>query len=910
MPEKLIVVDAMAHIYQAFYAIRGLTAPDGRPVNAVYGFARMIESLRRDYAPDYLVVAFDMRVKLKRAEIYPEYKANRDPMPAELASQIDLIRELLSVQGVPVAQAAGYEADDVLGTVARVANEREIDAVVVTTDKDAEQLISEHTSVLHMGKKGAVMLDPAGLMEAKGVEPWQVVEVMSLSGDSVDNVPGAPGIGPKKATAFIKEFGTVEKLYENLDKVSGPKTRQNLAEHRADVDLAREMVQLDCNAPIELELEDARVGASDAAPLQAFYRALGFSSMLDKKPAAPRGGQGSLFGGPAEAPTLDSIKTVRTDYSAVTTLDGVAALVEKLRNLDALSVDLETTSLDPHVADIVGVALSWREGQGVYIATAGPPDDTVCPVDEALALLKPVLESETPAKLGQNLKYDMAVLRRYDIALRGLHCDSMVADYLLSPSRRGHGLDAMAVHHLNYETVKISELIGKGRKQTTMDRVPVARVAPYACEDADIALRLCRLLEPRLHEQGLWDLFTRIERPLVPVLMDMEWHGVAVDAELLTSMSAELATEMTGLVSAIHEEAGHEFNVNSPKQLSHVLFEEMHLHAAGAGKRTTGRSTSAKVLRQLAEHAVIAELVLRYRELAKLKSTYADALVALINPVTGRVHTSFKQTGTATGRLSSADPNLQNIPVRTELGRRIRAAFVAGEADMSLLSADYSQVELRVLAHCSGDPTLKQAFNEDRDIHRFVAAQVNGVTEEEVTSQMRQNAKGVNFGIIYGQGKYGLAGALGIPVREAEEFIDGYFHRYPQVKKFMRGVVRDARRDGHVHTLSGRRREIEGINGAGTARAAAERVAVNTVIQGSAADLIKVAMIDIHRELPGVCPRARMLMQIHDELVFEVPDCDLDTVSAFVAEKMTGALPLDVKLKVDIATGKNWAEAK
>jgi len=394
------------------------------------------------------------------------------------------------------------------------------------------------------------------------------------------------------------------------------------------------------------------------------------------------------------------------------------------------------------------------------------------------------------------------------------------------------------------------------------------------------------------------------------VLMDMEWHGVAVDADLLKSMSVELADEMTGLVSAIHGEAGHEFNVNSPKQLSEVLFEEMHLHAAGAGRRTTGRSTAAKVLHQLAEHAVIAELVLRYRELAKLKSTYADALVALINPHTGRVHTSFKQTGTVTGRLSSADPNLQNIPVRTELGRRIRAAFVAGEDDMSLLSADYSQVELRVLAHCSGDPTLRQAFNEDRDIHRFVAAQVNGVTEEEVTGPMRQNAKAVNFGIIYGQGKYGLAGALGIPVREAEEFIDGYFHRYPQVKKFMRGVVKDARRDGHVHTLSGRRRDIDGINGVGTARAAGERVAVNTVIQGSAADLIKLAMIDIHRELPGVCPRARMLMQIHDELVFEVPDSELETVGAFVAEKMIGALPLDVKLKVDIATGKNWAEAK
>jgi DNA polymerase-1 len=607
---------------------------------------------------------------------------------------------------------------------------------------------------------------------------------------------------------------------------------------------------------------------------------------------------------------LATIETTTKDYGAVTDLDGLRALAATLAEQHTIAVDLETTSLEPRNARIVGFAFSWAADQGRYVATAGPEGTEVCPLQEAIELLRPVLEADRPAKCGQNLKYDMAVLENVGIELGGVVCDSMVASYLLRPADRSHGLDALARRHLGYETVKISELIGKGADQTTMDRVPVSKAAPYACEDADVAFQLATMLTDRLHEDDLWELFETLEMPLVPVLADMEWRGVRVDMAQLRGLSTEFAEELGGLERDIHRQAGHEFNINSPQQLSKVLFEELKLPAPRGGRRTTGYSTASDVLESLREEHAIARLVLRYRELTKLKSTYADALLGMVNEQTGRIHTSFNQTVTATGRLSSSDPNLQNIPVRTELGRRIRQAFVAGEEDMSLLSADYSQVELRVLAHCSGDPALRNAFAEDRDIHRFVAAQVNGVAEDDVTPEMRQKAKAVNFGIVYGLSPYGLSRQIGVPLREAEEFISGYFGRYPKVKEFIGRTIDEARRDGYVKTLAGRRRRIEGLNAAGAARGAAERIAVNTVIQGSAADLTKLAMIEIHRGLPGVDRRAAMLMQIHDELVFEAPDEAVDDVARFVSERMVGALELEVPLKVDVGTGKNWADVK
>jgi DNA polymerase-1 len=913
MPKTFFVIDAFAHIYQFFYAIKGLTGPDGEPVNAVYGFARMIETIRQRYDPDYLAIAFDGPGELARHQVYEDYKANRPPMPEALQRQIPLIKEMLEAQSVPQLASPGHEADDVLAAVADRAAQQDVDTVIVTTDKDAEQLIGPRTRVLHVRKNGEEMLDAEALKELKGIQPWQVVELMALAGDSTDNVPGVPGIGPKTALALIQQFGSVRNLYEHLDEVDRESVRQKLTDHRDAVEMSARLVRLDPGVPLDFDLDRCRAGQADRARVESFYRALGFGSLIrEERRPAPEARQAGLFGEEEAAPpeSPDTIETVEHDYSTVTDLAALERLAKELGRQEAVAFDLETTSLEPRNARIVGFAFSWRPQQAVYVATEGPGGASVCPVDEVIRALKPLLEADRPAKLGQNLKYDMAVLRNHDVHVAGLQCDAMVASYLLDPGRKGHGLDALARRHLNYETVKIEELIGHGREQITMDQVPVRKVSPYACEDADVALQLCRMLSERLEQEDLRDLMARIEMPLVPVLADMEWVGVRVDPEQLRAISTEFAEQLGALERDIYRHAGHEFNVNSPQQLSRVLFEELGLTAPRGGRRTTGHSTASDVLEALRDEHPIADCVLRYRELSKLKSTYADALVGMVNPKTGRVHTSFNQTVTATGRLSSSDPNLQNIPVRMPLGRRIRRAFTAGADDMSLLSADYSQVELRVLAHCSADPALRRAFEEDRDIHRFVAAQVNGVPEEDVTDRMRQQAKAVNFGIIYGLSAYGLSKQIGVPVPEAERFIRSYFERYPKVREFIGKTVARARRDGFVRTLAGRRRRVEGINASGAARSAAERIAVNTVIQGTAADMIKLAMIAIHQGLPAVSERARMCIQIHDELVFEVPDSDLDAVGRFVTERMGAALDLDVPLKVSLAVGKNWADAK
>ncbi len=929
MPKKLFLIDGYAHIYQAFYAIRGLTGPDGEPVNAVFGFARMLKRIIEDYQPDYLAVAFDLPGKVFRHDMYPEYKATRKPMPVDLQRQIPLIREMLQRAGTPVLSAEGSEADDVLGTVARRAAKDGVACVLVTTDKDAEQLIDETTSVLHLRKDKATLLDPAGLKEAKGLEPWQVVELMALSGDSSDNIPGAPGVGPKTATDLIGQFGSVEKLYKNLDEVKSRKLRERLAEHRDQVELSRRLVEIDCTVPLELDLEACRTDRRDVAGLGEFYRALGFRSLMEKEsrsapgeapPKARR--QATLFktaddGAPqtdsgegADAAAVVTLADVQTDYRTVRSPAEVRGLAGELPEHAPFAIDLETTSLDPHEARLVGISLSWREHQGIYIACAGPEGEEVCPAEETLELLRPVLEDGAVGKIGQNLKYDTQVLKRYGAALAGIVCDTMLASYLLQPGERGHGLDALALRHLNYRTIKITELIGEGREQISMDQVAMDQAAPYACEDADITFRLHGKLWPLLEAQQLLPLLRDVEVPLLSVLAQMEWDGICIDSPKLAEISEEFQTELDALKARIWQDAGTEFNVNSPKQLSEVLFDRLKLPRPRGKVRTTGYATDSAVLGELAPSHSIARHLLRWRELSKLKGTYADALIELVNPHTGRLHTSFNQTGTATGRLSSSKPNLQNIPVRTPLGRRIRSAFVPGAADMSLVSADYSQVELRMLAHCSGDETLREAFRRNRDIHRFVAAQIAGTSEDEVTTEMRQRAKAVNFGIVYGQSAYGLAQQIDMSFEEAQAFIDGYFARYPRVKEFIGRTIEEARNNGYVHTLAGRRRAITGIRSSGPVRSAAERVAVNTVIQGSAADLVKMAMAAISRGLPLVSARSRMLLQIHDELLFEVPDDEVREMGEFVREKMSGAMQLTVPLKVDVAVGKNWEEAK
>ncbi len=919
MPQHLFLIDGHAHCYQAYYAIKGLTGPNGEPVNAIYGFARMLRRIRMEYHPDYLAVVFDPPGKVFRHEIYDAYKATRKPMPEDLRRQFPLIREMLARQQTPGLVVDGYEADDVMASAARLAARQGVASVLVTTDKDAEQLIDEMTTVLHVRKDRTIRLDPESLKEKRGVESWQVVEMMALAGDSSDNIPGASGVGLKTATKLIQEFGSVAKLYENLDRVRSESLRKRLAENREQVELSRRLATIDREVPLELDLEQCRTDRADTRELNEFYRALGFRSLIEGEggsvttvQAAPDR-QGSLFGSEteaAEAPEFEDISTGKVDYRIVRSLAEVRRLAGQLQERGSFAFDLETTSLDPHEAQIVGFALSWQEHQGVYVPAAGPPGEELCPARQVLAELKPLLEDPSVGKMGQNLKYDMSVLKNYEVELRGIACDTMVASYLLDPSDMSHGLDALARKHLNYRTIPISELIGKGRDQLSMAAVPVERVARYACEDADVAFRLAEVLMPRLEEQELLPLFRHLELPLIPVLAEMEWRGIKISEEELKAASREFELELRVLEERIHQQAGEEFNLNSPKQLSRVLFERLGLPRPAGKERTTGYSTESSVLENLARDHPIAGNLLRWRELSKLKSTYADALLGLVNSRTGRLHTSFNQTGTATGRLSSSEPNLQNIPVRTPLGRRIRRAFVPGEPDMLLLSADYSQVELRVLAHCSGDEALQEAFRRDRDIHRFVAAQVNGVPEERVTSEMRRQAKAVNFGIIYGQSPYGLSRQIGISVEDARRFIGGYFERYPEVKRFIGATIAGARRSGYVRTLAGRRRAVPGIRSSGNVRSAAERIAVNSVIQGSAADLIKMAMIAISRELPAVSPRSAMLLQIHDELLFEVPEADLESVRGFVVEKMSGAMELSIPLKVEVAVGKNWEESK
>jgi len=923
MGRELFLIDGHAHCYQAFYAIRGLSGPDGEPVGAVYGFARMLERIRRQYRPEYLAVVFDPPGKVFRHEMYDDYKATRKPTPDELLRQWPVIHEMLEAQDMQTLVVENYEADDVMASAAALAASQGVPSVLVTTDKDANQLIDDMTRVLHLHKNKEAWLDAASLKERYGLEPSQVVDYMALMGDSSDNVPGAPGVGPKTAAELIGQFGSVENLYDHLDQVKSDSLRERLAANREQVELSRRLVVIERTVPLEFGLEACRTDRGARGRLNEFYRALGFGSLIEDETeaAAPAPAeQTALFDtnetGAAPA-ALENIRSVSTSYRTVRELEEVRELAAKLPQVAPFSLDLETTSLEPHEAAIVGIALSWQPRQGVYVATAGPAGEKVCAATEALAALKPAIEDPAIGKVGQNLKYDMLVLKNHGVELRGIVCDAMIASYLLNPSDRSHGLDALARRHLGYECKPITDLIGKGRDQISMDMVPVERAGEYACEDADVAFQLSQTLMGELSEQELLPLLRDLELPLIPVLAEMEWRGVKVDEARLERVSEEFQADLEQLAEEIYGQAGREFNINSPKQLSQILFEEMELPRPRGKERTTGYSTNSDVLEALAAQHEIARRLLRWRELSKLKGTYADALHALINRRTGRVHTSFNQTGTATGRLSSSEPNLQNIPVRTPLGRRIRSAFVPGEDGMSLLSADYSQVELRVLAHCSGDRTLREAFRQDRDIHRFVAAQVHDVPEDEVTPLMRQQAKAVNFGIVYGQRAYGLSRQIGVPVAEAQRFINGYFERYPRVKRFIGETIARTREDGYVKTVAGRRRRITGIRSSGSVRGAAERMAVNTVIQGSAADLMKSAMIEIGAGLREVSPRSAMLLQIHDELVFEVPDGEIERVRQFVVEKMSGAMEslcpgrsLEVPLKVDTAVGKNWEEAK
>jgi DNA polymerase-1 len=886
------VVDANSLIFQVFHALPEMTSPRGEPVSAVYGFTRDMLFLLEQKRPDFLLVAFDGPERTFRHELYENYKGTRSEMPVDLIPQFEPIRRLLAGMHVPVLECVSYEADDILATIAHEVNEREGECYIVTGDKDARQLITERVKVYNIRKDQ--LYDAAALKEDWGVRPEQVVDFQALVGDSVDNVPGVPLIGPKIASEYLQKFDTLDNLLEHAAELPKGKRRDNLINMREQALLSRELVRLDRHTPVEFDWAAARVGGVDSAALATLFNELGFHSFAAKFAALPE---------------LKPKSEWAADYQAIDTPERLTWLIAQMTEQPAISFDTETTSIHPRFAEIVGYSFAWNEGEAYYVPVKAPPGERHLDPQATLAALRPVLENPTIAKLGQNLKYDMIVLRSAGVNVAGAQFDSMIASYLLDAGERNHNLDELALRYLNHTTIKIEELIGSGRNQKRMDEVPLSAITPYAAEDADVALRLRGPLAERLREANLVKLFDELEVPLVEVLVELEYNGIKIDSELLAGLSREYGAALAKVEREIYELAGREFNIGSPKQLGEILFEE---HKLPMLKRTkTGGSTDADVLEELARLHPLPAKIMEYRQYAKLKSTYVDALPQLVHPQTGRVHASFNQVVAATGRLSSHDPNLQNIPVRNQRGREIRAAFLPGHEGWKLLAADYSQIELRVLAHFSGDATLCESFHNDEDIHSRVASQVYGVPLDAVTSEMRRGAKAVNFGVIYGQSPFGLAKALDIDKAEAAEFIDAYFSRYPGVDRFLTQILEECPKTGYVSTILGRRRAIRGIRHiTSRQRNLPERTAINTVIQGSAADLIKLAMINVHRRLRSEQWRARMLLQIHDELVFEVPPDELESLGQLVVEEMSGVMQLAVPLKVDLKSGDNWAQCQ
>lgn len=905
MPRSLYLIDGHAQIYRAYYAPFGnLTAPTGEPTRATHVFFQMVFNLLRSRSPDYLAMVMDVSHEtVFRKEIYPPYKANRQPPPEDLPPQADRIVGILQTVGVPILRRDRFEADDIMATLIRRFADADLHIYLVSRDKDLEQLLSERVCLYDPFKDE--LITPQRLVELKGWRPEQAIDAQVLTGDSTDNVPGVEGIGPKTAARLLQKYGSVEQVLAHAAELS-PRQRGKLLAFVPQVELVRRLVTLRDDVPIEFELDQADCRRFNWSAARPILSELGLQRLLELLPTTAE----TPAQRPEAAQPVVSVTATPGEYQLVNTPEQLAVLAEELDKQPAFALDTETTGVNAIDAELVGLSFSWRAGQGCYVPVRSALG-TVLPLELVRERLGPILADAGKLKVGQNLKYDLMVLKLAGLPVAGPLFDTMIAAFVLDPTRGSYGLDRLVRELLGHEMIPISALIGSGRDQLRIDQVPLTRVAEYAAEDADYTWRLRELLEPQLRGTELERLFGELEMPLVAVLTEMELNGISLDVEFLQQMSVELGRRLEELTVRAHQAAGVEFNLDSPKQLGEVLFDRLGFRVV---RRTrTSRSTDAETLETLARETAhpLPRLLLEYRELQKLRGTYVDALPAARSRRTGRVHTSYHQTGTVTGRLSSSEPNLQNIPVRSALGRQIRRAFVPRSADELLIVADYSQIELRMLAHFCQDPELLHAFAEDRDIHAFVAAQVNGVPLEAVTREMRDRAKAVNFGIIYGQTAFGLAQTTGMSRSEAQRFIDEYFRRYPRIRGFIRQCIADAKRDGHVRTILGRRRPIPNIESRNrSARAQAERLAVNTVVQGSAADLIKLAMIRLHQRIQQEHLPLRMLLQVHDELVCEGPAGRAAALGATVAGVMSQALELRVPLKVDVGTGRNWLEAK
>ena len=901
---KLYLVDGSALAYRSHFAFarNPLINSRGENTSAIFGFVRELLRIIDDEQPDYLGVVFDTSEPTFRHKAYPEYKATREKMPEELREQLPRLREVIEAMHIPIIEVPGYEADDALATLARKAADQGIEVYLATGDKDLMQIISPQIKMSNLRRDGTgiEIIDPAKVREKMGVPPEQIVDYLALVGDSSDNVPGVPKVGKKRALELLQEFGSLEAILRNTGKIEKKAIRESLQANEQAARLSQKLVTLDLNAPIELDLDRLKLVPPGDEDMLRHFRELEFHSLVRR------------FQSDTASEADDG------DYHTVRTETELRTVLDTLKNAGYFTFDLETTSAVPMQAEIVGLSFSCRENEAWYVPVrqAAPGrafqelllDSEGGETVDLLDMLSPLFQDEAVRKNAQNAKYDIIVLANYGVQVRGLAFDTMVASYLLNPSGRQHNLDALALEYFNIKKIPTSDLIGKGKKQITMREVALETVARYACEDADITERLRRIFEPKLAEAGLRELADTVEIPLILVLVDMERNGVALDQKFLEQMSAEMHERLQGLEREIYDLAGEEFNIQSTKQLAVILFEKLGLPVIRRTK--TGYSTDAAVLEKLAPIHPLPACLLEYREIAKLKSTYVDALPRLINPRTGRVHTSYNQTVAATGRLSSSDPNLQNIPIRTEIGRSIRRAFVPGREDWLLLDADYSQIELRIMAHLSGDEALVSAFRDGDDIHTATAARVFGVEKQAVDADLRRRAKEINFGIMYGMGVYGLASRLQIPREEARAIIDEYFLKYPGVNAYIARTLAEAREKGYVTTLMNRRRYLPEIQSSNRqVREFAERTAINTPIQGSAADLIKLAMINLSRRMKKEGLRSLMIMQVHDELVFEVPEDELETMRAIVRQEMEEAISLNVPIVVDVGVGKNWLEA-
>jgi len=882
----LYLIDGSAYIHRAYHAIRGLSNSKGLPTNAVFGFTRILLKLIQDRSPVYAAMLFDAKGPTFRHDMYQDYKANRPPMPEDLAMQIPYIKEVTKGFNLPVIEKTGYEADDLIGTLARLAEAAGYTVVMVTGDKDFVQLVTGNATIWDPMKDEVIDTDV--VRQKFDVTPSQMIDVMGLSGDTSDNIPGVPGIGPKTALALIKTHGDMEGLYENIDQLTKKKQKENLIRFRDQAFLSRDLVRIDVRAPLAFEPDHFRLAEPNAAELSRLFKQLEFNQL--------------------QQTFAQNRRPREKDYQAVLGQAAFLELVRALKEAGTVAIDTETTSQDPLKAELVGLSFAIRNDQAFYIPCGHTSQDASAQLgrEAVLQTLKPLLEDPGIKKIGQNIKYDWLVLNGCGIALDGVFFDTMVASYLINPSKRAHNLDQIALDFLDHKTTTFAEVLGKSL--TSFAEVPLEKAVPYACEDADITFMAKEVLERELEEIGLTELFHNIEMPLVPVLMRMEQRGLTVNPDKLQELSKSFEQRLEQLENAIYAMAGEPFNINSSQQMGYILFEKLNLPVQKKTKKRTGYSTDVNVLTTLARLHELPALVLEHRTLSKLKTTYADALIQLINPRTGRIHTSFNQTVTATGRLSSSDPNLQNIPVRTEEGREIRRAFVPCSG-WTLLSADYSQVELRLLAHVSGDKRLIQAFKDGEDIHTRTAAEVFQVATDAVTPELRRQAKAINFGIIYGMSPFGLSRQLDISQKMAKVYIDNYFARYEGVHRFVQRAIKEAGASMRTSTLLGRIRLLPDIRSPNAAvRQFAERTAVNTPIQGSAADLIKIAMIRIDAALRKKQRKAAMLLSVHDELVFEVPPDELEPVKESIRSIMEGVWELEVPLKVNMAWGTNWAE--